>query len=166
MNSTALIVDDEELACDTMEWLLKKNCPQITRIVKCNDPIEAQEIIEEVKPDILFLDIEMPRMNGLEFLSKFPDPDFQVIFVTAHDKFAVKAFKFHAVDYLLKPIDSQELKNAVERVQLNEAKNNQNVGYVIKSIEALKKSSDAKRVALPTFNEILIVETEKIMYCE
>lgn len=166
MNSTALIIDDEELACDTMEWLLKKNCPQITRIIKCNDPLEAPPIIEEAKPGILFLDIEMPRMNGLEFLSKFKDPDFQVIFVTAHDKFAVKAFKFHAVDYLLKPIDSQELINAVERVMLNEERSTPNIGHVIKSIVALQRSPEVKRVALPTFNEISIIEIDRIVYCE
>ncbi|MGE0562361.1 MAG: LytR/AlgR family response regulator transcription factor [Flavobacteriales bacterium] len=112
----AILVDDEESARNVLTNLLSRFCPQIEIVQTCNNVISAVEEIKKHKPDVVFLDIEMPNYAGYELVSFFEEVNFEIIFVTAYDKYAIKAFEISAVDYLLKPIEIDRLKQAVERL--------------------------------------------------
>jgi two-component system LytT family response regulator len=113
----AILVDDEQSARDVLENLLSRFCPEVSLLGKCADIPEAVELIKKVDPDIVFLDIRMPNYAGFEIVNFFAKPDFDIIFVTAYEEYAVRAFEVAAVDYLLKPIDIDRLKLAVDRVK-------------------------------------------------
>ena len=110
-----LIVDDEAAASNILKMLIEKHIPPAKEIRTCNSPEEALDIIEVWQPHLLMLDIEMPNMNGFDLLNRTGNADFDVIFTTAYDKYAIKAIRFSALDYLLKPVDITELQNAVNK---------------------------------------------------
>jgi len=111
----ALIIDDEESTVSVLQLLIKKNIPEIDEVFTAIGAHEGLKMVQQCNPHLLFLDIEMPYMSGFELLENFPPKTFQVIFVTAYDHYAIKAIKYSALDYLLKPIDIEELKQAVQR---------------------------------------------------
>jgi two-component system LytT family response regulator len=113
----AILVDDEVKSRLTLQKLLETYCPEISVAGSCADIGAAYKLITDIRPDILFLDIELVGSTGFELVKKFDTPDFHIIFVTAHSQYAVKAFKFSATDYLLKPVDVDELKSAVKKVK-------------------------------------------------
>jgi two-component system LytT family response regulator len=113
---TATIVDDEAYSCESLANLLERYCPEVKVLDICYSAGNALQSIKEQKPQILFLDIEMPHMNGFELLEKLPSLDFELIFTTSYDQYAIKAFRFSALDYLLKPVDREELQKAVKKV--------------------------------------------------
>ena len=110
-----LIVDDEQAASNILKMLIEKHVPATKDIKTCNSPEEALEIIQEWQPNLLMLDIEMPNMNGFDLLNRVGNSDFDVVFTTAYDKYAIKAIRFSALDYLLKPVDIAELQNAINK---------------------------------------------------
>jgi len=110
-----LIVDDEAAASNILKMLIEKHIPTPKEIKTCNTPEEALGIIPDWQPDLLMLDIEMPNMNGFDLLNRAGHADFDVIFTTAYDKYAIKAIRFSALDYLLKPVDITELQNAINK---------------------------------------------------
>jgi|RhiMetdeSRZDD1v2_1073273.scaffolds.fasta_scaffold117549_2 two-component system LytT family response regulator len=110
-----LIVDDEPAASNILKMLIEKHVPATKDIKTCNSPEEALEIIHEWQPNLLMLDIEMPNMNGFDLLNRVGNSDFDVVFTTAYDKYAIKAIRFSALDYLLKPVDIAELQNAINK---------------------------------------------------
>ena len=110
-----LIVDDEAAASNILRMLIEKHIPASKEIKTCNTPEEALEIIPVWQPNLLMLDIKMPNMNGFDLLNRVGNSDFDVIFTTAYDKYAIKAIRFSALDYLLKPVDITELQNAVNK---------------------------------------------------
>ncbi len=114
-----IIIDDEPHCRNVIERIVEKHCPQIDIIASCADGIEGLKAIVKHQPDLVFLDIEMPRMNGFQMLEALGDEDlnFALIFTTAYDKFAVKAFKFSAFDYLLKPIDNEEFITTIQKLE-------------------------------------------------
>ena len=112
-----ILVDDEESARDVLGNLLSRFCPEIELIEKCSNVIQAVESIKLNKPNLVFLDIEMPNYAGFEIVRFFENIDFEIIFVTAYDKYALRAFEISAVDYLLKPVDIDRLKSAVSKVK-------------------------------------------------
>ena len=116
---SAILVDDEESARDVLENLLKRFCPQIYLKGKYKNIVEAVEAIKTIKPNLVFLDIQMPNYSGLEIVKFFEQIDFDIIFITAYDKYALRAFEVSATDYLLKPIDIERLKEAVQKVTSN-----------------------------------------------
>ena len=109
-----VLIDDEKNALEALEWKLNKYIKN-TSITACNSPKKAIELIDTSKPDLVFLDIQMPEMNGFTLLERLTFKDFKLVFTTAHDEFALKAIKVSAIDYLLKPIDKDELITAVEK---------------------------------------------------
>ena len=111
-----VIVDDENDALEALEWKLNRYIENV-EIIKCLSPIESIDIINETKPDIVFLDIQMPEMDGFTLLENLTNRKFNLIFTTAHDEFALKAIKVSAIDYLLKPVDKDELMEAIEKIQ-------------------------------------------------
>lgn len=110
-----LLVDDEIDALEALEWKLNNYIDNVD-ITTCNSPIKAIDIINSDKPDVVFLDIQMPEMDGFTMLEKLDNRDFNLIFTTAHDEFALKAIKVSAIDYLLKPVDKDELKEAIGKI--------------------------------------------------
>ncbi|MDV7186517.1 LytTR family DNA-binding domain-containing protein [Lutibacter sp. TH_r2] len=111
-----LLVDDENDALEALEWKLN-NYIENVEITTCNSPLKAIDIINEDKPDVVFLDIQMPEMDGFTMIEKLENRDFNLIFTTAHDEFALKAIKVSAIDYLLKPVDKDELLAAMDKIK-------------------------------------------------
>lgn len=112
----AVLIDDEFMGLNSLHILIDKYCPRVKSVAECRNPELAIDIIESYHPDIVFLDINMPQMNGFELLHKLNWRNFHLIFTTAHQEYALKALKANAVDYLLKPIDPEELKAAVKKI--------------------------------------------------
>jgi two-component system, LytTR family, response regulator len=137
----AILVDDEESARDVLENLLKRFCPEVELLAKCNNVEQAVTTIRELQPDLVFLDIEMPNYAGYEIVKFFPEINFELIFVTAYDKYAIRAFEVSALDYLLKPIDIDRLKNAVNRVMKQ-----REVEHQIQRIALLSETLESKQL--------------------
>jgi two-component system LytT family response regulator len=115
----SIIIDDEMHCIKSLESDLKTNCSSIEIVASCQSAKNGILAIKKNKPDLVFLDVEMPWMNGFEMLEMLGDINFSIIFTTAHDEFAAKAFRISAIDYLLKPIDANDLKEAVQKVKKN-----------------------------------------------
>ncbi len=116
MNSIkALIIDDEAAAVKTLSLMIQHYLPQITELNSTNDPHEGLFLLKSFQPQLLFIDIQMPVMSGFELLKQIPQINFNIIFTTAHDEYAIEAIRFSALDYLLKPIDADELQNSFNR---------------------------------------------------
>ncbi len=161
---TAIIVDDEKHCREVLELLLRKHCSDVELLANCSSGAEALDILHSEAPDILFLDIEMPGMNGFELLEKFPGADFEIIFTTAYNEYAIKAIKHSALDYLLKPIDKEELKTAVERAKEHKAL--KPADRINDLLELLQTKKPSKRFAAATMEGLIMVNTDDILYCE
>jgi two-component system LytT family response regulator len=161
-----ILIDDEKNALEMMEWLLKTYCPEVEIVAMCNSSEQGVEIINRLKPDLVFLDIEMPNMNGFDMLEKFETISFDVVFCTAYDQFAIKAFKYSALDYLLKPVDPDDLKAAVKRIQQKRsAPSRQQFDLLLQTMKQGNKTTP-QRVALTTGDGLIFVPTSDIIYCE
>lgn len=143
----AILVDDEDSARNILSNLLINFCPQINIIDKCEDVEQAVESIKKNKPDLVFLDIEMPNYAGYEITSFFEQIDFEIIFITAYDHYAIKAFQVSAVDYLLKPIDISRLKEAVAKFISKSEIKNASLNYEV-LVESLKDDK-IKKIVVP-----------------
>ncbi len=166
----AVLIDDEPKGMEILKWELENACPEVEILAMCETGKDGLKAIKEHEPDVVFLDIEMPYLNGFELLDLVPDVDFDVIFTTAYDQYALKAFKTtSAVDYLLKPIDEEELKKAVERVL---EKREQRLA--LESLDFSKYPDDdegtvkvdMKNIALPTFEGLVFIDPKQIIYCQ
>ncbi|GAB5418200.1 MAG: LytTR family DNA-binding domain-containing protein [Crocinitomicaceae bacterium] len=113
----ALIVDDEEAARNVLRRLLERNCPDLQIVGTANDVPTAVELIRKEQPHVVFLDVQMPQYAGYEIIDFFDTIDFEIIFVTAYDQYAIKAFELSAVDYLIKPISRNRLVESIEKLQ-------------------------------------------------
>jgi two-component system, LytTR family, response regulator len=111
----AMIVDDEQASIDLLQWLIQQYCPDISSVKTARSVKDAIPLIQTFSPDIVFLDIQMPHQSGFDLLTTIDNWNFEVIFTTAYNEYAIQAIRFSALDYLLKPIDEAELKKAVER---------------------------------------------------
>lgn len=111
----AVIIDDEKHGIVTLQHLISQHCEMVEVIATCQKSTEAKRIIEEHQPDIVFMDIEMPVLSGFDVLAQFDEFNFQTIFTTAYDQYAIAALRLNALDYLLKPIDREELREAIDR---------------------------------------------------
>ncbi|HYG51825.1 MAG TPA: LytTR family DNA-binding domain-containing protein [Flavobacteriales bacterium] len=162
---TAVLVDDEPNALNYLQTLVEKNVPEIILTGKASNISEAALLIERVKPDIVFLDIELQTATGFDLLAQINNLNFQVIFTTAHEKYALKAIKFAAVDFLIKPIDTDELKAAVTKVIRQTSGNARHVGLDV-LLANLKSGQPNKKIAISTTKGISVVEITKIVYCK
>jgi two-component system, LytTR family, response regulator len=116
----AIIIDDEITGVNTLKILIEKHCPEVRIVSTATDPEKGIELIEDYKPEIVFLDVSMPQMTGFELLERLAFKDFRLVFTTAHAEYAIKAIKSRADDYLLKPIDIDELKDCVRHLVLDQ----------------------------------------------
>jgi two-component system LytT family response regulator len=161
----AIIVDDEPDAIKNLKWELENFCDGIEVSDHFTSPEEAISAINHLRPDCIFLDIEMPEMDGFKLLERLKYRNFDLVITTAFDNYAIQAFKEHAVAYLLKPIDSDDLIAAVEKVRLN--KSNNDLGFELKKIlESIAPKSDKDKVALPLLGKTIFVKIEDILYCK
>ncbi|MFT5821621.1 MAG: two-component system LytT family response regulator [Crocinitomix sp.] len=160
----AIIIDDEKHCAETLEWQLNQFCPNVELLGLFLSPIEGLAAIKKQKPDLVFLDIEMPKMNGFQLLKSIDEINFGVIFTTAFDQFAVQAFKVSALDYLVKPIDDDELKLAVEKAEHAVQKDTAvSIEFLLEQIQDKKLSN---RLFLPTLNGLEFVDKEAVIRCE
>lgn len=161
----AVIIEDEPINISNLQQLLKAHCPEINICATALNAYQGEEIILQNKPDLVFLDIQMPGRNGFELLQSLHDYSFEVIFVTAFDNYGIQAVKFAAIDYLLKPINTEELKTAVKKVVDKKEKRNQNL-QLENLIQLLKNNQQEHRIALPSAQEIKYVNPADIIRCE
>ena len=161
----AVIVDDEVSAVKSLQWEINAFCPWIEVCASYLSPSEAVKGIDLIKPDCVFLDIEMPQMDGFQLLHSLKFRNFELIFTTAYDNYALQAFRENAVDYLLKPIDSDDLQVAAERV-LDRKKNNR-LGEQLRHImQDMRRQPASKKIPLSFVDKTIYVPSEDIIYCK
>ncbi|WP_153800549.1 LytR/AlgR family response regulator transcription factor [Foetidibacter luteolus] len=161
-----VLLDDEKNALEMMEWLLKTYCPQVQIAAMCSSAEEGINAINEYKPDIVFLDIEMPKMNGFDMLEKFDTLFFDVVFCTAYDQFAIKAFKYAALNYLLKPVDPEDLIATVKRFEEKRTvPTRQQFELLLQNMQHTGKTVP-QRIALTSGDGLIFVPVADIIYCE
>ncbi|MGL5890298.1 MAG: LytR/AlgR family response regulator transcription factor [Bacteroidia bacterium] len=160
----AILVDDEESARDVLQNLLLRFCPEVEVIAKCENIPEAVELIKKEEPDLVFLDIEMPNYAGYEIVNFFEKINFEIIFVTAYDQYAVRAFEIAAIDYLLKPVDIERLKQAVKRTQqlFDIAQQAQRLSLLSKTLE----NKELKNIVITDRNQQNVIPVESIIAIE
>ena len=162
----AIIIDDEKKCIASLANDLEKYCNEKVQILaKCQSAKEGLQMIKKLNPQLVFLDIEMPWMNGFEMLELIDDINFDIIFTTAYDEFAVKAFRISAVDYLLKPIDKDDLIDAIEKVLQKNASNTFSKAHLDMLLENLKPDTPSKRIAIPTLDGYDLILVDNILYC-
>ena len=162
----ALIIDDEKKAVNVVYMLLQKHVPEIKEIHTSIGSQAGLQLIQTIQPDLIFIDIEMPLMTGFDVLEKFPDHHFEVIFITAYDHYAIKAIRYSALDYLLKPIDHTELKAAVQRFIEKRKSKTDNKERYNNLLHNLKTEQDAYRLAVATTEGTYFYNTQEIVRCE
>lgn len=158
------IVDDEKHCSATLRFEIERNLPEMEVVAEFNDPMVALKEIPKLNLQLLFLDIEMPRLNGFELLQALPETPFGLVFTTAYDEFALKAFQFSAIDYLLKPISGEDLLRALKRFK------EQGLHKITDAqLEMLFHRLDGKqlsKIALPSSEGLDFVEPSEIIRCE
>lgn len=156
-----IIIDDEAKARRIMATLLEEYCPNIKIVGQAEDVPSGVKLIQQEKPDLVFLDVEMPGYTGFQLLDFFDEINFEIVFTTAYTEYAIKAFQVSAVDYLLKPIQIDQLIKAVAKVQ----KKSTNISQKYISLkENLKSPIQVKKIALPISDGLLFVEVSNIIY--
>ncbi len=161
----AIIIDDEPYCCEILAAMLEADCPEIEITSICNNAKDALTAIRQYSPDLVFLDVEMPRMNGFEMLEQLPAINFHLIFTTSYNQYALKAIRFSAIDYLLKPIDREELKNAVQKVKERiQIPLPQQLEILMQKIR--QPSQPVNKVALPTIEGLQMIPVDTIISCE
>lgn len=162
---TAIIIDDEENGRIALKQKLKDYCPTVKVIAEAENGLEGMEMIQQFQPQLVFLDIEMPGMDGFEMLINIPDKKFHLVFTTAYDQYAIKAIKYAAFDYLLKPIDIDELKETIERLEYAPVPD-----VTIKKLETLEQNLLTKpflnKIAVPTQEGLLFFDINHIIRLE
>lgn len=159
-----VIIDDEEKSRQTLRQMLSLFCENVQIIGEAKDVRTGVELLSIVKPDLVFLDIKMPDGNGFDLLKKLEKRSFNLVFTTAYDQYAIKAFKFNAIDYLLKPIDTDELKTAVKKAENNPVTNEANVDNLIHNINDSKK--EEQKIILSTSEGMHIIKVKNIIRCQ
>lgn len=162
---TATIVDDEPDCCESLVMLLERYCPEIKVLDICYAADTAIQSIKEHPPQILFLDIEMPFMNGFELLEKLGDINFELIFTTSYDQYAIRAIRFSALDYLLKPIDREELQKAVQKAaQRSQHPLPQQLELLLQKLN--HPAVPVNKIAIPTMDGFQLLAADSIISCE
>jgi two-component system, LytTR family, response regulator len=160
----ALIVDDEQASIDLLKWLVMEYCPDISSVQSARSVKDAVPLIKSFQPDIVFLDIQMPHQSGFDLLTNIDNWNFEVIFTTAYNEFAIQAIRFSALDYLLKPIDESELKKAVERYKVKRIYAPAGQILFRNFIQNISQGSREKfKLALADASEIKYVQIDEII---
>jgi two-component system, LytTR family, response regulator len=161
----AIIIDDENHCVDIIEVILKKHCPNVQVVARASNGLQGIKAILQHDPDIVFLDIEMPKMDGFQMLEALEKIDFTLVFTTAYDQFAVRAFKFSAFDYLLKPIDEEELIATIHKAEMLNTPQKEHLELLKEHYRGDDKNG-SRRIALSHSKGYQLVDSQAIMYCE
>lgn len=160
----AIIVDDEPFCCTSLVTLLERYCPEVKVVDICHSGEDGIIAIREKNPQIVFLDIEMPGMNGFEMLEKFSVINFEIIFTTSYDQYAIKAIHLSALDYLLKPVDREELQKAVQKViQRSHYQIPQQLEILLQKFH--QPISSTQKIALPSMEGLQMIDVNSIISC-
>jgi two-component system, LytTR family, response regulator len=157
-----IIIDDEKHCIKTLSYLLETNFPEVKVLATCLDSTRAYDLIQQHKPDFIFLDIEMPLLNGFDLLAKFDPLFFDVIFTTAYDSYAIKAIKYSALDYLLKPVDKEDLAFAIDKLK---SKHSSISTVQLQMATAVHNKQMPDTIALPTGDGLTFASVGEIVYC-
>ena len=161
----AIIIDDEPYCCDILFAMLQSYCPDVEVVSICNNGMDALAAIRQHAPNLLFLDVEMPKMNGFEMLEQIPSINFHLIFTTSYDQYALKAIRFSAIDYLLKPIDREELIKAVQKVKNRiQSPIPQQLEILIQKLR--QPANPVNKIALPAMEGLQMIPVDSIISCE
>jgi two-component system LytT family response regulator len=163
---TAILIDDQENSLGSLTKKLLNHCPEVSIVAACTHAEKAIELIDSLRPDLVFLDIEMPVMNGFVMLQQLSYKNFELIFTTAYDHYAIRAIRFSALDYLVKPIDVEELSSAVQRAAAKRSltKSSQQLELLLENL--VPKKSGFRRIAIPSVEGLQFVKVEDIIYLE
>lgn len=161
----AILIDDEDNSLSALKEKIIHHCPQIEIIDTTNIPAEGIEKINSLKPDIVFLDIEMPGINGFNLLQHLTYKNFEIVFVTAYDHYAIRAIRLSALDYLVKPVDVEELKATIEKAIAKKTvpASNQQLEFLL---EQLSDKKNLRRIAIPTQDGLRFIKINEIIYLE
>jgi two-component system LytT family response regulator len=163
-----VLVEDEKKSREVLQKMLEKHCPDVQLLGSASSVTEGVEMIRSQKPELVFLDIELTDGTGFDVLEKVKDQQFDVVFATAYDQYAIKAIKFSAIDYLLKPYDIDELKAAVKKIADKKAQhaapNLDNIKFLLDNFK--KQDENYNKITLPTGNAYEIVQIKDIVRCE
>ncbi len=166
MDIRSIIIDDEPNNIENLQLLLNQYCPEINIVATAIDADHGIEAIRTYQPDLIFLDIQMPGKSGFELLKAFTSINFEIIFITAYDQYGIQAIKFSALDYLLKPININELKLAVEKARQKVIAKQKDYN-IVNLLEYIKSGNkEIPKIALPTLQEIMYVRVDNIIRCE
>lgn len=157
-----IIIDDEKHCIKTLTNLVETHFPEVNILATCTESPKAYDLIMKYRPDFIFLDIEMPLLNGFDLLSKFENLFFDVIFTTAYDSYAIKAIKYSALDYLLKPVDKEDLAFAIEKIK---SKHSSISKAQIQMATAVHNRQLPETIALPTSEGLSFASVNDIVYC-
>lgn len=162
----SIIVDDEPNNIENLQRIIRTYCPEISVAASALDAADAISAIKTHQPDLLFLDIQMPGQSGFDVLRAFDNINFEIIFITAYDKYGIQAIKFSALDYLLKPIDIAEFKLAIEKAKqkIGSRQQNHSIENLLQYIKAGQR--ETPKITLPTLTEIMYVKITDIIRCE
>ena len=164
---SAILVDDEVRGLNSLRKMLEQSCPGINILAECMNAEMAKEKILELRPSIVFLDISMPGKNGFELLNELHDKAFELIFVTAHNDYTLQAFRYSAVDYLVKPVDEDLLidavKRATNRIQQNETSKNLNT--LLHNLQKQQTPHEMK-LCVPSVKGFQVINLADVIYCE
>lgn len=162
----AVLIDDEISNLENLRTLLEKHCPEVTILAALQNVSDAVDAIEKYLPDLVFLDIQMGEQTGFDILKLLPKRNFEVVFVTAYDQYGIQAVKFAALDYLLKPIDIEELMNAVNKAKQKLATQMQTsqLDFLLQQLK--KPEANVSKIALQLQSEIRYVALSEIIRCE
>ncbi len=160
-----IIIDDEKMARNSLKLLIENYCPEIEVIGEGWDKPSIQKLLKELKPDIVFLDIQLGNSTIFEIVPDLGNMNFKIIFISAHDDYAIKGYKYDAIDYLLKPLDPIKLKEAVSkaRQQINKEKNSKN--SVHENLKTLYNLRESPQIVLSDSRGLHVIKIENIMYC-
>jgi two-component system LytT family response regulator len=163
----ALIVDDEADGTSILKKMLSLNCRQVNVVGTCSNASEGKQKIDELKPDVVFLDIQMPDKSGFEMLEELGPKNFEVIFVTAHNQYVLQALQLSAADYLLKPVDEERLVEAIQRVEtrLQQRAGDRNLETLLYNLQRTGFPGEMK-LCIPTLKGFAVLKLEDIIVCE
>jgi two-component system LytT family response regulator len=162
----AVVIDDEPHAREKLKLLLEKYCKNVEVMTLASDATEGLAAIQQFQPDLVFLDIEMPLLTGFDMLKQIPQINFEIIFTTAHDHYAIRAIKFSALDYLLKPIDLVQLQEAVEKAAKRRIEKSSGEQYQTLKENLDKQQAPMEQLAIPAQTGMIFIKVPDILYCE
>lgn len=160
----AIVIDDEGHCLETLALLLKKHCPDVHLSALCKSAAQGMEAIQQYQPDLVFLDVEMPHMNGFTMLEQLGTTPFSVIFTTSYDQYAIRAIRYSALDYLLKPVDPIELQAAIRKFSKQPADTTAQIRHLLEQVNG--KGAAFSKLAVPTTEGFEFIPVDKLTRCE